>query len=977
MLKAFSKVFHKSHGEQPADTAADGQAPQKRVLERHHAVGAGRAADVSHSLTSPRRAGGEALARLAAVGPAASPSNEAGKRTSVLQRAEHHSPQPRLHLKGPAPGVDGRFLLTADNIEWHLRLIPPMKESKFDWIVRYVQEQQQNVASAAAAEPSQHQRDIESSMLMSGQLQYEHAGAGLAPSYIEQLSAAQHHHNQQQHLQQHLQQRHQQHLQHVLQGRPQQALAHVPVLPGVAESTQHSTPAANAEAISSANGQREGGSQQPTAADNDEDDNTPLAAINIGPSPRHLPALSAFQPGSLSAAHASSLEKCMTGSLHDLLPEPVSPAHGPRLSLMSSQTNMAVDLNSPEPYTVLRSHSLSNPHSAPIPESNWRTASASRSPATRDLAPQFFSANAATTRQLSFPLPASNNRPSMDAISARPDVARRPASEQLDDEGDNEPLLWRRPSRQPALDDHNMPSGGNACHGIDPAARAASDAESDAAPALRVVNQISSHESDESADERDAGDVHCGNVQASSPRAAADEDEDDNRPLVRMASNPSSKQPPVLSVDTSRLHPLGVGGNVGHNHGQSIDDDDNRPLSSILLLAHGDVDDLGSSLPLPMPRHIIDPDAVVNISDIINESVTPPLRPSFGDRPISPLISTASTHKHSLLLRSFQVATQGSETTGGAVAGGTDLAEASLSATSSAANARSAKVESMATNRTSSLSQSLRLHAADRLDSAAAPQQAQRGLSASHAFPVGIVVDESGDSEGDEGPKEARSSAGGSSSSNKRQQDTNYALAMLESVVPGGRWAMNRAHSSSALSLKSSRFAARGSTLGQQLTDELHVLRESLARSRQEHEKAERRSWQVGDLPATRRPWVCHETTMSDTALPQRLSSLQPAPSSERDAGLEAAAPDEATQVPSSWLPHAGRQQQRPVSTQQPRTSRWFGKGSSGLLSPARRNSKDNAAVPPAQPTHASSLSARINNQLGRLKMSRKNSAGT
>ncbi|KAJ2804055.1 hypothetical protein H4S07_004315, partial [Coemansia furcata] len=183
MLKAFSKVFHKSqgpHDEQLADAMPDAHPPQakqplKRTLERRQVSATGQdaagAAGVL-SLASPRRnaaevGAGGAHIQTPALGPTVSPA----RRTSVQQRPEHNALQPRLHLKGPAPGVDGRFALTADNIEWHLRLIPPMKESKYDWIVRYVQEQQQNVA-AAAAEPSQNQRDIESSMLMTGQMQY-------------------------------------------------------------------------------------------------------------------------------------------------------------------------------------------------------------------------------------------------------------------------------------------------------------------------------------------------------------------------------------------------------------------------------------------------------------------------------------------------------------------------------------------------------------------------------------------------------------------------------------------------------------------------------------------------------------------------------------------------------------------------------------------------------------------------------------
>ncbi|KAJ2014127.1 hypothetical protein GGI06_003638 [Coemansia sp. S85] len=134
MLKAFSKVFHKAQGPHDEQLAAAPDAlqpsakqPLKRALERRQASSpsqdAAGAAGVL-GLISPRRNAAEVGASGAHVvspglGPIASPA----KRTSIQQRPEHSMLQPRLHLKSPAPGVDGRFALTADNIEWHLRLV--------------------------------------------------------------------------------------------------------------------------------------------------------------------------------------------------------------------------------------------------------------------------------------------------------------------------------------------------------------------------------------------------------------------------------------------------------------------------------------------------------------------------------------------------------------------------------------------------------------------------------------------------------------------------------------------------------------------------------------------------------------------------------------------------------------------------------------------------------------------------------------
>ncbi|KAJ2493870.1 hypothetical protein IWW37_000256 [Coemansia sp. RSA 2050] len=999
MLKAFSKVFHKAqgpHDEQLAAAAPDplqpsAKQPLKRALERRQASSPSQDAAGAVGvlgLTSPRRNAAEVgVSGAHVISPALGPIASPAKRTSIQQRPEHSVLQPRLHLKSPAPGVDGRFALTADNIEWHLRLIPPMKESKYDWIVRYVQEQQQNVA-AAAAEPLQHQRDIESSMLMTGQMQYEYIG----PNYIDHraVAAAAAAHQQQQQQQQQL----------------QFQMMHTPTQPRAYlnngnvnnnNHSQHQLPPPIQQSLTNNTNttgnvaQREADALPP---DNEEDDNTPLAAISTNLGPRHQPTMPMLQPTSLSMGNASCLDKYMTGSLNDPLPEPVSPTRGARLSLMSFQSNMAVNMDTPDIHAVSRSHSISNPQSASILESSYRVTPVVRSPTGRDSVPSLFSANPTATRQLSCPMSTGSNRPNLNIVS-RPGQIQRLGDDTSDDEGDNEPLLPRRPSTANDLLGADGKLGAHTSSTQSkPAAQVLSDAESDHMPALRVVNQVSSHDSDESADVRDVGDMQVvSHVPPFSSVVSDNEDDDedeDDRPLVRLTERADQRTLPMLNVNTSIARPPVT------NCSYSPDDDDSRPLSSLMMLASGAADDMGGSLPLPAPRHVIDPDAVVNISDIINETVTPP-RTSLSERPISPLISTGSTRKHSLLLHSFHPGGQGSETTGGAVAGGTDPVEPSLSEMSSAANnarpaipqkqrpdlqsgcsGQPAMKGSVATNRTSSLPLSLKL-AIDHADPVLI------SLPVKYSFDANEAIGE-GSGENDDGAEQSIGDSADSSS--KRRQDTGHALAMLESGQAGSSskrpWAMNRAHSASAMSLASSRRTPRGSTLGQQLTDELHVLRDNLARSRREHEKSERRSWQVGDPPAVQQPWVRRDNTLSDTALPQKLGSLRPDSANGHSGDInEVATQDETTKVPSPWS-HAGKQ--RPMSTQHLRTTKWFGKGSNSQVFHARQQSKDSAsattsAVQPASPqsVHSTSLSSRISNQLGKLKRSFKHggSSGT
>ncbi|KAJ2803845.1 hypothetical protein H4R21_001874, partial [Coemansia helicoidea] len=120
MLKAFSKVF-KSH-----DPPDESPAP-RRVLERHRPAelglgGAGQAARPADARTqsSPHRPGASNYPHQP-LAMGAQATKEATRRTSLQYRMEQQQQVPRLHIKAPAPGPDGGFPLTAENLEWHLR----------------------------------------------------------------------------------------------------------------------------------------------------------------------------------------------------------------------------------------------------------------------------------------------------------------------------------------------------------------------------------------------------------------------------------------------------------------------------------------------------------------------------------------------------------------------------------------------------------------------------------------------------------------------------------------------------------------------------------------------------------------------------------------------------------------------------------------------------------------------------------------
>ncbi|KAJ2592214.1 hypothetical protein H4R99_006483, partial [Coemansia sp. RSA 1722] len=120
MLKAFSKVFHKTQGspdEQLKGGAAHGHAsgvplqpaatpPQpvpRHTSERVQAAGLG--VDVSSLGSQRRNAGEDNLPRPFAADGGMRSAKEPSRRVSLQQRIEQQI-QPRLHMKSPSQGTD-------------------------------------------------------------------------------------------------------------------------------------------------------------------------------------------------------------------------------------------------------------------------------------------------------------------------------------------------------------------------------------------------------------------------------------------------------------------------------------------------------------------------------------------------------------------------------------------------------------------------------------------------------------------------------------------------------------------------------------------------------------------------------------------------------------------------------------------------------------------------------------------------------
>ncbi|KAJ1938584.1 hypothetical protein EC988_007544, partial [Linderina pennispora] len=178
----------------------------------------------------------------------------------------------------------------------------------------------------------------------------------------------------------------------------------------------------------------------------------------------------------------------------------------------------------------------------------------------------------------------------------------------------------------------------------------------------------------------------------------------------------------------------------------------------------------------------------------------------------------------------------------------------------------------------------------------------------------------------------------------------------------GRPWAAGSVFNRSSTSLSGKR-AVRGSTLGQNLTDELHRIREDLARSRRD-DASSRRSWQSTVALGMRKPWMRHESARSETALDKPGSLGQHSAA----AVLEQASLDDVTpglsDLPAGWE----QTNPRPMTAYHNRTSRWFGGHKKHAASDAQPKD-DSAVVLSGSPQSTShSLTSRFNMKLGKLK---------
>ncbi|KAJ2162657.1 hypothetical protein GGF46_000530 [Coemansia sp. RSA 552] len=990
----------------PGDVGG-GQPAAKRVLERRHPAelglsGAGAAVvhgSETHTSAVLRRNGanGQQQPHLQTREASANyrATKESGKRASLQYRVEQQM-QPRLHLKGSAQGADGRFPLTTDNVDWHLRMLPPMKESKYDRILRYVHDQQQNVPAVAdpVQQQQQHpqqQHNIDASMLLGGGLMHREYNESPPYGPIEQVPAQQqrnlfhsHLHHPLAHNSAHLaaygaaaagmamaapsrpsamhppappdhDYLHNQ--QYFPAGRsapqPQQQWQHQPHHQQEQLANHTTTGLADAASVS----KHRGGASADIHAggDGEEDDDTPLAEINTGAGAGRSDGLDAIAPG-------VGLEKYMADSLDGPLPGPVSPAQGARMSMMSFQSNMA-NFSSEVNGAFSRSRSASNPLSVSVNDITSRATPVPHTPTTQQDPPVLrLSIHSGSVRPASLMSAQLGNRPSTDGIArttGRPGLGDSDTDiVRMDTSGGGStgvsPVL-PNPAHVPAVGKEagltqsgdsvgvksdrrvELPTGeadsptahnGQAV----PDTHAASDDDSAPGVALRVVNQVIS---DESADEEDAYQLPAldlpsdDNCPLAECIGRATYDSDDDQPLVSLGRKLSEKQDQLaLHIDTAGARVPGAGDVQGNS--DDDDDDDDQPLSSLLFQPRTADEDLGS-LPLPMPRHISDPDAVANMDEMVNESASP-LRRSSGDRSASPHASLGVVRKKSLLSRTFKPEPD-------------DDSKLDMGTRDPG---------------TPSSSQGTRRHSYLRYSLPLSPQAdvGMEGISkdAHNSFPRQAKRDAAGKVKG------------GDSVAGSEEQPG----ADGQPDGMGRPWLSNRQYSASTVSVGSRRHGQRGSTLGQQLTDELQRVREDIARTRLDNERAERRSWQVGDPPAMLRPWI-HESTLSDTALVR--GSLDPQDPAARAAALLTQAGDSdavthgsSPRIKSSWSYPS--KQERPVSTQHHhRVSRWFGRAPEGsaLHGLGADSESADAAIPTAQPS-SSSLSARINNKFGKLK---------
>ncbi|KAJ2846098.1 hypothetical protein GGI22_006348, partial [Coemansia erecta] len=594
------------------------------------------------------------------------------------------------------------------------------------------------------------------------------------------------------------------------------------------------------------------------------------------------------------------------------LPEAVVPTSGFRASMVSFQSNMAVNFNT-EP-TGRVSFSNSNPRSASIFDSHYRTTPVQRSPTVLDTLAHHMSTNSGSAHHSSFPSAKIYNRPSLDAITPTSPAKRHSSDDSaveaspLDAAGptirhqaqrqyqrqsvavanhagsngaeDNQSLARQRPmsssaalnargtialqlkhafsaehqdndddgtSRQLPNDPPQTNGHGKQHERRDPNGLGTLDfvergSDSDSSVALRVVNLSSVHGSDEFVGKKGIDDAQLVPAAVAAAAAAADGiradnnnyDEDDDRPLMSLPRpQMDNQQRPSLYISTNpkQLHqqypdqPVNGNGVVCDN----VESDDDQPLSSLLIQPNAAADEDLGDLPLPMPRHVIDPDAVANINDMVNEAAVP-LRTSIGERPVSPRVARGSSvRKESSLSRSFRMADHKDDSADGTVA-----------------YTRSP----MPAKRRSNLSTSIDLG-----------DEGQLSQPKSRVVNGAPIIE--GDSESDDNSNH-RSNA-------PSPQQPDFAEEM------GRPWARNSEYNPSTTSLGSHRKTQRGSTLGQQLTEEMHNLRIGLARAQRDNsDRTPRQSWQGGNAPpAVQQPWLRKESALSDTALPHKLETLQ------------------------------------------------------------------------------------------------------
>ncbi|KAJ2555268.1 hypothetical protein EV175_002314 [Coemansia sp. RSA 1933] len=1100
MLKAFSKVFHKTppqgapddpppedftHAQVTTDssrqhiTRASGirlrqqnPSPSAAGLGIHSpTVPQNSIGSTQNAVVSPNRnMGGGGGARLAwpHMTEAAYPAGQPNKRVSMQHRIEQHVVQPRLHVKGPAQGTESRFALTKENLEWHMRMIPPVKESKYDRILKYIEMQQQAVAAAAAdLSPQQTHNDIDSSLLMGGspmhydrsdiQQQRMHARplygspvSGTAPMLVPMQTQQQQPH--QQPIQQQPMQQQQYSMGGVLLAPP---LAdreitktapnflvmggnHVdsvsPQLAGHRQLNNGSIPA-----------QRRGADPQMRTVDapvgSEGDDDTPLAAINAGSNSRLPP------PPKLKIPPNIGLEKYTPAAYdhHDddddddgQLPEAVVPGNGFRASIASFQSNMAVNFNT-EP-TGRLSFSNSNPRSASILDSHYRTTPVPRSPTVLDTLAHHMSTNSGSAPHSSFPSAKIQNRPSLDAITpTSPDkrhssgdsaveasspaddagatirrqiqnqyyrqsaviVAhggsdgeedshhpstrqRRPMSssaafsardnialqlkhafsfDHRDGDDSNNNASKQQQNNQADTTNHSNKDKSRSLEQLGKLGSVEQGSDTDSSVALRVVNRSSEHGSD---DHIGNGDIDGDQVVPAANYVGADNttnnnrddnDDDDDRPLMSLPRpQRKTQQRASLYISTNVIpqqqHSAQPADKANGVRSIEAESDDDQPLSSLLMQPNAAEDDLGS-LPLPMPRHVIDPDAVSNMDDMVNEAAVPP-RTSIGERPPSPRGAHGlSVRKGSSLSRSFRIADHAIDPVDG-IAGQPD--------------------PFIPVKRRSNLS--------TRIDF-----DDEAGRSGQSPQPKSFVMDRAPIIEGDS-ESDSCSNSDGRSNAPSPQPQADHGDEI------GRPWARRSEYNPSTTSLGSHRKTQRGSTLGQQLTEEMHNLRMELALAQRGSDRTPRQSWQAGSVPPIQQPWLRKESALSDTALPHKLETLQKltagvaAGGSGRDIGtsnnnnnnigfLEALAAAErgaeAPKMVSSWS--FTESQQRPLSIQPQRRSRWFGKASGVPVNHSSNPSLQPLSDDSQQANHGSlSFSSRFNARFGKLKNTFKSS---